>query len=220
MTRLSPNSYSMQYSIAHRCMRPLWLVLFACALMAAPARFDAAPPVTFNKDVAPLVFEHCAPCHHQGGIGPFALLTYRDLHKHASQVVAVTQRHYMPPWPPETGYGDFAENRRLSDAQIRLLANWVRDGEREGQPGDLPAAPRFTSEWQMGPPDLILRMPKPFVMQASGSDIFRNFVIRTGLADTKYVRAVELRLDNTRVVHHANIVLDRTESLRHRDGED
>ncbi len=72
----------------------------------------------------------------------------------------------------------------------------------------------------MGAPDLILRMPKSFLMQASGSDVFRNFVIRTGLSSTKYVRAIELRLDNTRVVHHANIVLDRTESLRRRDGED
>ncbi len=200
-------------------MLPLF-ALMATGFVAAPARVDAAAPVTFNKNIAPLVFEHCAPCHHQGGIGPFPLLTYRDLHKHASQVVAVTQRHYMPPWPPEPGYGEFADNRRLSDAQIRLLANWVRDGEREGKRADLPVAPRFTSEWQMGPPDLILRMPKPFVMPASGSDIFRNFVIPTGLAETKYVRAIELRLDNTRVVHHANIVLDRTESLRRRDGED
>ncbi len=210
----------MQRCIADKGVRRLWLTLVAWPLIAAPAPLHAAAPVTFDKDIAPLVFAHCAPCHHQGGIGPFALLTYQDLHKHASQVVAVTARHYMPPWPPEPGYGDFADSRRLDDAQIRLLADWVRDGEQEGRPGDLPSAPRYTSEWQMGQPDLILRMPKPFVMQASGSDIFRNFVIRTGLADTKYVRAIELRLDNTRVVHHANIVLDRTESLRHRDGED
>ncbi len=72
----------------------------------------------------------------------------------------------------------------------------------------------------MGPPDLILRMPQAFRMRSSGSDIFRNFVIQTHLKETKYVRGLELRLDNTRVVHHANVVLDRTESLRRRDGED
>ncbi len=179
-----------------------------------------AHAVTFNKDIAPVVFAHCAACHHQGGIGPFPLLTYGDVRKHASQIVSVTQRRYMPPWPPEPGHGDFADDRRLSDAQIRLIAQWVQDGEQEGSAADLPAAPRFTSEWQMGPPDVILRMPKPFAMAASGGDVFRNFIISTGLRETKYVRGIELRMDNTRVVHHANIVLDRTASLRKRDGQD
>ncbi len=193
------------------------MIRFALALFALPL---AAAPVTFNKDIAPLVFAHCATCHHQGGIGPFPLLSYRDARKHASQIVAVTESRYMPPWPPQPGYGDFADERHLTDAQIRLIAEWVREGEREGSPGDLPAAPRFASEWQMGTPDLIVRMPKPFVMRAAGSDIFRNFVIPSGVRETKYVRGIELRLDNTRVVHHANIVLDRTQSLRKRDGED
>ena len=72
----------------------------------------------------------------------------------------------------------------------------------------------------MGRPDLILRMKEPFRMLPGGSDVFRNFVIATGLKETRYVRALELHLNNTRVVHHANVVLDRTQSLRRRDGED
>lgn len=177
-------------------------------------------PVTFNKDIAPLVFSHCAPCHHQGGIGPFPLLTYQDVRTHASQIAAVTERRYMPPWPPEPGYGDFADDRRLSDEQIRLIAAWVKQGESEGDARDLPPPPKFESDWQMGTPDLIVRMPQPFSMPAAGTDVFRNFVITTGLKATKYVRGLELRLDNTRVVHHANVVLDRTESLRKHEGED
>ena len=72
----------------------------------------------------------------------------------------------------------------------------------------------------MGPPDLILRMPEPFVMPASGPDLFRNFIIPSELKDTRYVRGFELRLNNKRAVHHANVVLDRTQSLRRRDRED
>ena len=177
-------------------------------------------PVTFDKNIAPLVFEHCAPCHHAGGVGPFSLITYQDVHKHALQIRAVTQRRYMPPWPPEHGYGDFADDRSLSDKQIQVIADWIAQGEPEGSPADLPSAPHFDSEWQMGKPDLILKMKQPFRMPPGGSDIFRNFVIATGLKETKYVRALELRMDNTRVVHHANVVLDRTRSLRRRDGED
>ncbi|HEY7306987.1 MAG TPA: tetratricopeptide repeat protein [Bryobacteraceae bacterium] len=177
-------------------------------------------PVTFNKDVAPLVFAHCTPCHHAGGVGPFPLITYQDVRKHASQIGAVTKRRYMPPWPPEHGYGDFADDRSLTDGQIRLIEDWIAQGEVEGKAADLPWAPRFSSEWQMGRPDLILRMKEPFRMPPGGSDVFRNFVIATGLKETRYVRGLELRLDNTRVVHHANVVLDRTQSLRYRDRED
>lgn len=193
-------------------MRRFWTALFALPLSAAP--------VTFSHNIAPLVFERCAPCHHPGGVGPFPLLSYHDVRKHASQIVGVTQRRYMPPWPPEHGYGDFKDDRSLSAEQIRLIAEWVKQGAPEGDPASLPAAPQFTPGWQMGPPDLMVRMPKPFQMSAAGSDIFRNFVLPTGLKETRFVRAIELRLDNTRVVHHANIVLDRTQSLRRRDGED
>ncbi|HSU58336.1 MAG TPA: tetratricopeptide repeat protein [Bryobacteraceae bacterium] len=177
-------------------------------------------PATFSKDIAPLIFEHCAPCHHSGGVGPFPLITYGDVRKHASQIVSATERRYMPPWPPERGYGDFADDRSLTENQIRLIADWVAQGRQEGDPADLPRAPEFSSAWQMGPPDLILQMAKPFRMPAGGSDVFRNFVITTGLKETRYVRGLELRLSNTRVVHHANVVLDRTQSLRRRDGED
>ncbi|MBV8072306.1 MAG: tetratricopeptide repeat protein [Acidobacteriaceae bacterium] len=189
-----------------------WLVLLSMALPAAP--------VTFNKDIAPILFEHCAPCHHAGGAGPFPLIQYEDARKHASQIAAVTARRYMPPWPPERGIGDFAGDRSLTDAQIRLIADWVKQGRVEGNASDLPAAPVFKNEWQMGTPDLILRMKEPFHMPAAGADVFRNFIIPSGLRETKYVRGLELHLDNTRVVHHANVVLDRTRSMRGRDGQD
>lgn len=195
-----------------------WGPLWFCALATVVPL--AAQPVTFNKDIAPVVFAHCAACHHQGGIGPFPLITFQDVRKHASQIVAVTGSHYMPPWPPEQGYGEFAGDRRLADSDIRLIAQWVKEGALEGNPADLPPSPHFSSRWQMGPPDLIVRMQKPYTMPAGGSDVFRNFIIPTGLTETKFVRGIELRLDNTRVVHHANIVLDRTESLRKRDGMD
>ncbi len=181
---------------------------------------SAATPVTFTKNVAPLVFAHCAPCHHPGGVGPFSLLTYQDALRHASQIVAVTQRRYMPPWPPEHGFGEFAGDRSLSVAQIQLLADWVKQGKLQGNPADLPPTPRFLGNWQLGPPDLILKMPTPFRMPAASADLFRNFIVPTGLTQTKYVRGLELHLSNPRVVHHANVVLDRTQSLRSRDGED
>jgi Flp pilus assembly protein TadD len=185
-------------------------MLFALILFAA----------TFNKDIAPVVFEHCAPCHHENASGPFPLITFEDVSRHAEQIVDVTRRRYMPPWPPEHRFGDFADDRSLSDTQIRLFAEWTAQGRARGRPADLPSRPRFTGKWQMGVPDLVLRMAKPFVLPADGRDIFRNFVIPSGLRETKYVRGIELRPGNTAVVHHANVVLDRTRALRKREGKD
>jgi Flp pilus assembly protein TadD len=199
-------------------MWPTCLRAWFCHIFVLAASLTAAP-VTFNHDIAPILWKHCAGCHHAGGIGPFPLLTYEDARKHASQISAVTARRYMPPWPPEHGYGEFADDRSLSTAQINVIAEWVKQGAREGR--ETPSSPpHFSSEWQMGKPDLILRMPKPFLLPAGGTDVFRNFVIRTGLTQTRYVKGLELRLDNTRVVHHANVVLDHTGSLSSRDGED
>jgi tetratricopeptide (TPR) repeat protein len=176
--------------------------------------------VTFNRDIAPIVYQHCSPCHHAGGSGPFPLTTYGEVSHHANQIVNVTARRYMPPWPPERGVGTFAGDRSLTQEQIQLFADWLKQGKHEGDAANLPTAPKFSSDWQLGPPDLILKMPKPFVLPAQTSDVFRNFLVPNTLKQTKFVRALELRLTNPRVVHHANVVLDRTQSLRPRDGED
>ena len=103
----------------------------------------------------------------------------------------------MPPWLPEPGYGDFVGERRLTAAQVSLIAEWVKEGGPKGEPSDLPAEPHFTEGWQMGPPDLMVQMAKPYRLGASGSDIFRNFVLPVNLKETRYVRAIELRQGRT-----------------------
>jgi tetratricopeptide (TPR) repeat protein len=187
------------------------------ALAALPL---SAGNITFDKDIAPILYQSCAPCHRPGEAGPFPLLSYADARKHASQLVTATARRFMPPWPPDPGYGDFADPRRLSDRQIRTIAEWVREGEPEGNAADLPAAPHFAEGWQLGPPDLVVKMPAPFTLPASGGDVFRNFVIPLNLKETHYIRAIELHPGNKRIVHHANIVIDHGRTLRSQDGVD
>jgi Flp pilus assembly protein TadD len=178
-----------------------------------------AQPPTFNAEIAPLAFTHCAPCHHAGGVGPFPLVTYQDWKKHASQIAAVTASRYMPPWPPQPGSFPFKGDRHLTGSQIQTIAAWVKAGTPEGG-SPRPPIPVYRDEWQLGRPDVVLRMPQAFHLQASGEDVFRNFIIPSNLLQTRYVRGFELRLNNKRAVHHGNVVLDRTQSLRHRDGED
>ena len=190
---------------------------FVLLLLGSPL---LAQTVTFSKDIAPILFQYCAPCHRPHEAAPFPLLTYQDAQKRGAQIASVTRRRYMPPWPPEPDHGDFAGARRLSQAQIDMLARWVEGGMPEGDPAVLPPAPKFTDGWQLGPPDLVLHMRQPYRLPAEGSDVFRNFVIPVSLAQTRYIRAMELRPGDKRVVHHANLVVDRSRQLRNRDGQD
>ncbi len=126
----------------------------------------------------------------------------------------------MPPWLPEPGYGKFIGERRLSDEQIRMIQQWVVEGAIEGDPVDLPPAPKFNEGWLLGEPDLIVKMPVAYTVPAAGSDVFRNFVISVPVSKTRYVKAVEILPGNKQVVHHANLLIDRTRSARRLDEQD
>jgi len=173
---------------------------------AAHARQEPAP--TFARDVAPILYRHCATCHHPGEVAPFPLLTYPDAAKRAKLIATVTASRYMPPWQPEPGYGHFQGERRLGDADIATLRRWAEAGAPEGDPAQLPPAPRFPEGWQLGTPDMTVSMPKPFAIAADGPDQYMCFVIPLHLTADKYVRAMEFRPETRSVVHHALFLLD------------
>lgn len=173
--------------------------------------------VTFNRDIAPIFFQSCARCHRPGESGPFPLLTYDDVRKHARQVEIVTRMRFMPPWLPEPQALKFADEPRLSDEQIATIRKWVEEGSPEGNPADLPPPPKFAEGWQLGPPDLVLKAATPFQLPASGSDLYWNFIFPVPLDRTRWVKAVEIRPGDKRFVHHANILVDRLQSSRQRE---
>lgn len=175
----------------------------AVGARAGEASAKAKASVTFNKDVAPLVFQHCATCHRPGEVAPFSLLSYRDVRKRAELIRDVTGDRVMPPWRAEPGSGHFADERRLSDEQVATIARWVDAGAPEGDPADRPDPPKFTQGWQLGEPDLVMTMPEPYELKAEGSDVYRGFVIPLKVPAGKYLRAVEFRPGNRRIVHHA-----------------
>jgi DNA-binding TFAR19-related protein (PDSD5 family) len=185
-----------------------WASIVAAALLV-PAWPGAPVPVTFH-DIAPILWNKCAPCHRPGESGPFPLLTYAEAAKRAELIAAVTRRRYMPPWLPEAGYGEFSGELRLTEAQIRLIGEWAAQGAPQGaavQP------PKFTEGWQMGQPDLVLQAPAPYTAPASGRDVYWNFVFTVPLPGPRYVRAVEIQPGDRRLVHHANLLLDRMASF-------
>lgn len=175
--------------------------------------------VTYHRDVAPIVFTHCANCHRSGAAAPFNLLTYADVKARDSQIVDLIQQRLMPPWLPEPGHIEFVGERRLSDADIATFKQWVDKGSPEGDPSDSPPMPQFKSDWELGEPDLVIESPK-FELSAAGKDRFRNFVLQVPLKDNQWVRAVELRPLNPRVTHHVRLGMDVSGESVRRDAAD
>jgi tetratricopeptide (TPR) repeat protein len=203
--------------VALRSWRSLRFLLIVCLWSTVAS---AQPRLTFTKDIAPIVWTRCASCHRPGEIGPFSLITYDDVRRHTAQIAAVTARRLMPPWKPVDGAGVFQSERRLTDAELQTLQAWIAGGAPEGDAAALPRPPDWTSGWQLGDPDLVVRMPEAFSVPADGGDVFRTFVIPIPVDGPRYVRAIEFHPGNARVVHHANLGVDRTRSSRQLDARD
>jgi Flp pilus assembly protein TadD len=184
----------------------------------APAETAAATPaITYTKDIAPILFRSCAPCHRPGEAAPFALLSYQDAKSHARLIEEVTRRRLMPPWLPAADDPKFADDLRLSDADIARLRDWAESGAAEGNAADLPAAPQFVEGWQLGKPDLIVKATKAYSLAAGGSDVYWNFVFRAPVDRPRWLKAIEIRPGDKRLVHHANVLVDRGQTVRLRE---
>jgi len=197
------------------------VAIFASVLAHRTSSADGASNTpTFTEHVAPIIFQNCAACHRPGEIGPFPLLTYEDVRKRARQIAEVTESKFMPPWHAELGHVEFLKPRVLSDKQITTLRRWHEAGAPEGDPKKLPKLPESANGWQLGEPDLVLKMEQPFQLYAEGTDIYRNFVFPLNLPEDKWVRAVEFRPGARSIVHHALFFLDASGAAREADEAD
>jgi hypothetical protein len=187
-------------------------------LLALAARAGTAPAgPTFNKDVAPILYQNCTICHRPGEVAPFPLLTYQDAARRARLIAAVTRSRYMPPWKAEPGHGAFQDERRLTAGQIAIIGDWAGHGAPEGDPADRPKPPVFASGWLAGQPDFTVTTPQKFRLPAGGRDQFQCFVIPLPFTEDRYARTVEFHPGNPKIVHHALFFLDTSGTARELD---
>ena len=176
-------------------MRYCFALLFAPVLLTAQT-------VTFNKQIAPIIFNNCSSCHRPGEAAPFSLLSYKDVVPKARLIAAVTSSRQMPPWKAEPASYPYRDERRLTDSQIAMIRDWVKQGMPEGKTEDRTEPPKFSSGWMLGEPDLVVEMPAGYHVPADGPDIYRNIVIPLGLKEDKWVTAIDMWPSARSVVHH------------------
>jgi hypothetical protein len=185
----------------------LFIAVFIAVFLFLPTiRADKTPKeresVTFNKDVAPIMYKHCADCHRSGEAAPMPLLSYRDARPWAKSIREKVASRIMPPWHADPHYGEFKNDRRLPQQDLDTILAWVDGGALEGNSSDLTPAPKFVDGWSIGQPDVVFRMPEDFTLEASGPDEYQYFEVPTNFKEDRYVQAVEARPGNRRVVHH------------------
>ena len=175
-------------------------ILSLCLFFQPSQGAEKGSPVTFSKDIAPIIFESCTTCHRPGQIGPFSLTDYKTVKRRAKQIVEVTEERIMPPWHADPGDVVFSNDRSLTPQQISLLADWVAAGSPEGDPSETPPLPEFHGDWQIGKPDQIATMVEPFTIPAEGRDIYRHFVIPLNLDQDTWVKGAEFLPGDPEVV--------------------
>lgn len=178
----------------------LWLV--------AGAGFARAE-ITYARDISRIVQAKCQQCHRPNDIAPFPLMSYEDLAQRAEAIQHVIAERIMPPWKPVPGFGEFRDSYALSEEERQMILNWIADGLPEGDPADLPEPIVTTGQWQLGEPDLVLQMQQPYAPPPV-RDLYRCFVIPTGLAEDKYLSALEVLPGNRQIVHHVLLFVDTT----------
>lgn len=176
-------------------------------LIAAVAAAGAHAEPSFD-DVGPIFARRCAVCHHPNGIGPFSLLTYQDAKRRAGMIKEVVTERRMPPWHADPAHGVFKNDRRLSDAEVSSVAAWVDAGAPPGSTADFAVASESgVGEWRIGTPDIVYAMPKIVELPAAVLVPYENFEIPSGFDKDTWIRAIEVKPGNPKVVHHIVITL-------------
>lgn len=162
----------------------------------------ATGSVTFSKDVAPILQKNCQGCHRPGEAAPMSLRTYQEARPWARAMKQAVLAKKMPPWFADAQYGHFRNDRSLPQKDIDTLVSWVDAGAPEGDPKDLPQPLAFVDGWNIGQPDMVLEMPEPFQVPASGTIEYQYVVLPYKFTEDRWVQMAEVRPGNRAMVHH------------------
>jgi hypothetical protein len=182
--------------------RAVWCAAIVGGVLIAPMPAQGGETPTFSKDIAPIVFAKCSACHRPGAMAPMSLMTYEDARPWARAIKIKVTRREMPPWGADPTVGRFRNDPSLTNAEIDTITRWADGGAPEGDKTDLPAPPAFAEGWSIGQPDLVFKMVHSFKVPADGVVPYTYVTIPTNLDKDIWIKAVELKPSDRRVVHH------------------
>ena len=165
-------------------------------------RREATGNITYSNQVSRLLQKHCLRCHRPGQIAPFSLTNYEDVQGWADTMREVMQEGRMPPWHANPEFGEFRNDARMTDEEKQTFYDWVANASPEGDRSKLPVPPVYDEQWQIGKPDVVLKMPKPFTVPAKGIVPYQYFYLDTEFKEDIWVKTSEVRPGNRSVVHH------------------
>jgi hypothetical protein len=178
-----------------------------------------AVPVTFSRDVLPILQKNCQTCHRPGEVAPFSLLTYGDARPWARAIKKAVSSRQMPPWFAADGYASYSNDKRLAQSEIETIVAWVDQDATEGDPKDAPPPVHFEDGWQIKP-DMIVEMPKPFHLPATGTINYQDVLVKVNFPEDRWVIAAEMRPGNRRALHHGRVNVRPPDSDYMRNAED
>lgn len=179
----------------------------AALLLVAAATATSAPIPNYSKDIAPILNRNCVSCHRPGEIGPMPLRTYSEVRPWAKALTNSVQKRHMPPWDADPAIGNFKNDRRLAQSDIDAIVAWSRAGAPEGDPKTAPPQPVFATGWAIPKPDLVIQLPEERIISPTGPDEYVKILVDPGIKKDLWVKGVELRPGNRKVVHHAHVFL-------------
>ena len=177
----------------------------------------SAQSFNWATDVAPILYNNCTTCHHDGGLAPFSLLDYNDAYQQRHNISHDVSIKKMPPWSPDPAYTRLAHERLLTPREISIITNWVSQGAAMGDTAQAPVKPVYPNGSQLGSPDLTLTIPTFTVPNNQTSDIYQCFAIPTALLQNKFITGMEIVPGNPSIVHHVLVYQDTTGQCAHLD---
>src|SRR5262249_31982156 len=166
----------------------------------------ATKNVTFTKYVAPIFFKNCADCHRACERAPSAVMGYKDGRPGANATGEKGASREMPPWHADPNHGEWLNDRRLTQAEISTIVEWVDGGAMEGDPKDLPPAPKFTDGWTIGRPDETFSTPEQSI-PATGVVPYTYLTVATNLKEDRWITDAEIRSTGRSAMHHVIVFI-------------
>lgn len=176
--------------------------LCGAALVSGSFLFGSPQIITYSKDVAPILQKNCEGCHRAGEAAPMSLRTFKEVRPYAAAIKEAVALKKMPPWFADPKFGHFANDRSMSEQEIKTITAWVEGGAKEGNPGDLPVPATFLNGWNIQKPDYQIEMAKDFTIPASGTLDYQYILIKGNFEKDTWISEAEVRPGNRKLVHH------------------